>query len=101
RRRERKREKRAGNPRPRKRPVLAGVGATPKRPTAQPLRDPLFGWPLDEPPAAPPDPPYDAPGGAAVREPRRPKPRGPLTGAVALEPPPPEMPVTAIAREPE
>jgi hypothetical protein len=81
--------------------VLAGAGAAtkPRRPKVQPLRDPVFGWPLDDPPPAPPEPPFDAPGGTAVREPRRPKPRPPLAGAVALEPPPPDEPVTAIARE--
>jgi hypothetical protein len=81
--------------------VLAGAGAStkPKRPKYQPLRDPLFGWPVDEPPAAPPEPPFDAPGGATVREPRRPKPNAPLAGAVALEPPPLDAPVTAVASE--
>jgi hypothetical protein len=52
-----------------------------------------------------PDPPWlgpgdDLEGGVGVREPRRPRPRGPREGAVTLEPPPEEEAgPDAIARE--
>jgi hypothetical protein len=58
---------------------------------------PLHGSVVTERDPAPPDSPgdeiakrlrdEDPPGGAPVREPRRPKPPSPLAGAVALEPP--------------
>ena len=42
------------------------------------------------------DRPDDLEGGAPVREPRRPKPHGPLAGAVELELPPDEEDLDAI-----
>ncbi|MBB4676441.1 hypothetical protein [Crossiella cryophila] len=45
-------------------------------------------------PAGAPPRRRDDPGGAGVREPRRPRPPGPLSGAAAAEPPAPAQRVT-------
>ena len=111
RRRDRKREKRAALPpeqqqarRKSRTRVLAGAVTYPwfrrKREGALPP------WGAESPGdrvalSLPRDDPEEPEGGAAVREPRRPKPHAPMQGAAALEPPPPEddEPASAVGYE--
>lgn len=96
RRRDRKREKREAKLRPRPASVLAGASARPGLPT-RPRVDPLARDSPGDQIAR--DLREDDEGGAAIREPRRPKPRAPLGGAAELEPPPREYPADAVAEE--
>jgi hypothetical protein len=97
RRRERKREKREANPRPRPTPALAGAAATQAPPPRPQLEPPT----TDDSPGdrIAQDLLDDDDGGAAVREPLRPKPNAPLLGAASIEPPPPDEPADAVAIE--
>jgi len=97
RRRQRKLEKRQSRPRKPRDLVLSGasafVSALPRlrkrrRPESPGDKLAVEGW-LDDPP-----------GGAPVREPRRPGPSGPLAGAAALELPPEDEDLDAVSVQP-
>jgi hypothetical protein len=95
RRRERKREKRELNPRPRRSTVVAGSLTAPaegprSRPTPDSAGDEI---------AREHEGPEEPEGGAAVREPRRPKPRGPAPAGIALEAPHATEPADGVAAE--